>query len=602
MNKEIQSILERYNSDKTRLMDILWDVQNQDGYISDDAVAAMAAGLNMSADDVRETLTFYHFYHDRPTGTYKIYLSDTVIARMNGYDDVLAALEQEVGCSLGSEDESGTFGLYPTPCIGLSEQEPAMLVDKVVFANLTPSKVADIISQLKQGKTAEQVANPEGHASTSLSYVNAMVSSEIHQTGSVFFAVDRDYKSILKKCLGTAPEAVIAELKAANLRGLGGAGFPTGMKWGLCREAEGAEKYIICNADEGEPGTFKDRALMTHSPKDTLLGMIMAAHSIGSSSGIYYLRCEYWYLKDYLQQQIDDMRADGLLGTGILGSGLNFDIRIQMGAGAYICGDETSLIESCEGKRGSPRVKPPYPIQQGYLNMPTNVNNVETFAVASRIIEKGSDWFNAMGTGSERSSGTRLLSISGDCDRPGIYEVEWGTSLNDVLSRAGAINSKAAQISGPAGECLSVAKDGERKFGFNDLSCNGSLMIFDESRDILDVVKHFMDFFVEESCGICVPCRAGGIDMRSKIDLVIAGRACQQDLDEINSWGNLLKSSRCALGSTTPHPLTTTLDKFPEIYEEKLVVQEGALLPSFDMEEAMSANKKAYEKFMGVKA
>lgn len=602
MKEEIQTILDSYGRDKTRMMDILWDVQNQQGYVSDESVSSIAEGLSMSDYDVRETLTFYHFYHDQPTGTHKIYLSDTVIARMNGYDEVLAALEQEAGCTLGSEDASGKFGLYPTPCIGLSEQEPAMLVDQVVFSNLTPAKVGDIMSQLKQGKSAAEVANAAGHASTDVAYVNGMVSCDIHHRGAVFFKEGRDYKAVLQKCLNTDPDTLIADLKAANLRGLGGAGFPTGMKWGFCRAAEGAEKYVICNADEGEPGTFKDRTILTHSPKDTLLGMIASAHAIGSAHGILYLRCEYWYLKDYLEQQIQDFRDQGLLGTGILGSGLNFDIRVQMGAGAYICGDETSLIESCEGKRGSPRVKPPYPIQQGYLGMPTSVNNVETLAAASRIIEEGSDWYSSQGTGGDKSSGARLLSVSGDCDKPGIYEIEWGTTLNEVLAMAGAKNSKAAQISGPAGECLSVAKDGDRKFCYTDLSCNGSLMIFDESRDLLEVVKHFMDFFVEESCGICVPCRAGGVDMRSKIDLVIGGRACQQDLDEIKSWGNLLKASRCALGSTSPKPLTTTLDKFPEIYEEKLVVQEGALLPSFDIEEAMAANQRAYEKFMGVKA
>ena len=599
MNSEVQSILNRYDSDKTRLMDILWDVQNTQGYISDEAIASMAEGLNMSGYDVRETLTFYHFFHDKPFGKHKVFLSDTVIARVNGYDEVHDALEKATGCTFGSVDSSGTFGLGHAPCIGLSEQEPAMMVDEVVFTNLTAAKVDDIIGQLKSGKSAADIAAP-GQVSTTIGYVDAIVTAEVHKGGTVMFKDGIDYKAVLQAAIDKKPSGVVDTVKAANLRGRGGAGFPTGLKWGLCSEAEGAEKYVICNADEGEPGTFKDRVLLTRSPKDVLIGMAIAAYAIGSRNGILYLRAEYRYLKDFLNQQMQDLRDAGMLGNGILGTSFDFDIRIVIGGGAYICGDETSMIESCEGKRGSPRVKPPFPVQQGYLGMPTAVNNVETYAIATRVIEMGSDWFTAMGT--KDSPGTRLLSVSGDCDKPGVYEIEWGTSLNDVLAMVGAKDAKAAQISGPAGECLSVAKDGDRKFCYSDLSCNGSLMIFNQSRNLLDVVKHFMDFFVEESCGICVPCRAGGVDMRDKIDLVIAGRATQQDLDEIKSWGNLLKTSRCALGVTSPKPLLTTLDKFPEIYADKIVVQEGALLASFDIEEAGAANKRLLSKFMGVNA
>lgn len=535
MNKKIHALLKHYDSDKTRLMDILWDIQNQQGYISEEAIASLAEGLNMSRDDVRETLSFYHFFKDKSFGKHKVYLCNTVIAKMGNYDEVRTALEQEIGTSFGHVDDSGMFGLGDANCIGLSDQEPAMMVDQVVFTDLTAEKVKAIISQLKQGKTAVEIANPDSADSKDIAYVNAMAAENIRTESKVMFKADRDYKAILQTCLNQLPEQVIITITEANLRGRGGAGFPTGLKWKMGRDAEGKEKYVICNADEGEPGTFKDRVLLSRSPKDVLLGMIAAAYAIGSRHGIIYLRCEYWYLKDYLQQQIQDFRNDGLLGEQILGTDFEFDIRIQMGAGAYVCGDETALIESCEGKRGTPRVKPPYPIQQGYLGMPTSVNNVETLAIASRIIEEGSAWFTAMGT--DESTGTRLLSVSGDCDQPGIYEIEWGTTLNAVLEMVGAKNPKAIQISGPAGDCLSVAKDGERLFCYSDLSCNGSLMIFDESRDLLNIVRDFMEFFAEESCGICTPCRAGGVDLLHKVERIIDGRGCQQDLDEVINWG-----------------------------------------------------------------
>ncbi len=594
MNKEIKPVLEQYHSDKTRLMDMLWDIQRQQGYLADNAVASLAEGLNMSADGVRETLSFYHFFLDHPFGKHQIYLCNTVIAKMQDYDEVRATLEQEVGCAFGCVDGAKLFGLGDANCIGLSDQEPAMMVDDVVFTNLTATKIRDIIGRLKQGKTPVEIANPHGEDSKDIAYVDAMVASNLRTESRVLFKPDRDYKAILKKCLGTLPIEVIDTVTESNLRGRGGAGFPTGLKWRLGREAEGDEKYVICNADEGEPGTFKDRVLLTLSPKDVLLGMVVAAHAIGSRHGILYLRAEYWYLKDYLQQQIQTFRDEGLLGRQILGTNLDFDIRIQMGAGAYVCGDETALIESCEGKRGTPRVKPPYPIQQGYLGMPTSVNNVETFACASRIIEEGADWFSDMGT--DESTGTRLLSVSGDCSKPGIYEIEWGTTLNEVLSMIGASNAKAVQISGPAGDTLSVAKDGEREFCYSDLSCNGSLMVFDDTRDLLGIVRDFAEFFVEESCGICVPCRAGGVDLQHKMERIIDGRGCQQDLDEIVEWSKLLKgTSRCGLGTAAPNPILATLDKFPEIYAEKLVEQKGPLLPSFDLEEALSGHELAYK-------
>lgn len=389
-------------------------------------------------------------------------------------------------------------------------------------------------------------------------------------------------------------DAIIAELKTSALRGRGGAGFPTGLKWSFMPRAFQGDKYIVCNSDEGEPGTFKDRVLLTGSPCDVLVGMVVAAFAVGARSGILYLRAEYQYLKEYLERNLADLRQAGLLGEDILGSGFAFDIRIQMGAGAYICGDETALIESCEGKRGTPRVKPPYPIQAGFLGMPTVVNNVETFAAVSRIVEAGGHWFAQMGTA--KSSGTRLLSVSGDCARPGIYEIEWGMRVDEVLAMVGAARSMAVQVSGPSGECVSVAKDGARIFCYGDLSCNGSLMIFDNSRDLLGIVRHFMEFFVEESCGICTPCRSGCVDMRAKIDRVIAGTAMQQDLEDCDNWGRLMRAtSRCGLGTTAAKPILTSMKSFPELYAGRLVAADGPLLPSFDLKKALQGHEDAFQ-------
>ena len=367
---------------------------------------------------------------------------------------------------------------------------------------------------------------------------------------------------------------MIATVSESGLRGLGGAGFPTGNKWKFCRAATGDEKYIICNADEGEPGTFKDRALLTYSPKQVFVGMAIAAHGVGARQGILYLRAEYAYLRDYLARQLVELREDGVLGD-------RFDIRIQLGAGAYICGDESALLESCEGKRGTPRLKPPFPVENGFLGKPTVVNNVETFAAASRIMQEGAGWFAAKGV--PGSTGTRLISVAGDRAAPGIYEVEWGVTLREVLDMIGADNPRAVQISGPAGEMLSVAADAHRRFAYDDLSCSGSFMVFNQERDLIDIVGDFMQFFVDESCGICVPCRAGNVMLRQKVGLVAAGRAVRSDLDDMVAWGGIVaRTSRCGLGVTSPNPILTTLKKFPEIYSARLRERNGGLLPSFD--------------------
>jgi [NiFe] hydrogenase diaphorase moiety large subunit len=588
MVAKIAVILDRHPRDRTRLIDILWDVQRSYGCIPPEEAQAVASWLGLAPEDVLETASFYHFFHTTPSGRYRIYLCNTVIAKMHGHQEVYDALERETGTrfdGLGSAD----FGLFETACVGLSDHEPAMLIDDVVFTDLTPTSVADIISRLKRGQSPEEIANPSRLPRSEVEYVDALTRTTVYKSGPVFFGDEIDYRALLDRCLALTPQQVITTISDSGLRGLGGAGFPTGTKWRSCRAAGGDEKYVICNADEGEPGTFKDRVVLTRLPKQVFVGMIIAGHAVGAAHGIVYLRAEYAYLREYLEQQLAELREEGLLGNG-------FDIRIQSGAGSYVCGDESALIESCEGKRGTPRLKPPFPVECGFLGMPTAVNNVETFAAAARIMDEGADWFAAMGT--SESKGTRLLSASGDCAAPGIYEIEWGITLRKVLEMVGAEDPRAVQISGPAGEMVSASADADRKITFEDISCGGSFMVFNEQRDLLGIVRDFMQFFVDESCGICVPCRAGGVVLRQKVDLVIDGRADQSDLDDMVEWGGLLaKTSRCGLGTTAPNPILTTLKKFPEVYFDRLHRQvNDGLLPSFDLGAALGGYAKAMEQ------
>ncbi len=580
MAHDVAATLRRYGRDRTELLAILWEIQRGDGYVGPDAAREVANWLGMAVEDVLETATFYHFLHTTPSGRYRIYLSKTVIAKTRGYREVYEALEAETGARFGGSGNAD-FALSETACIGLADQEPSMLVDGVVFGDLTPSSVAEIVSGLKQGRSPAEIANPTGLAEDQMEYVDALTHTAVHTRGPVFFAEETDYGVLARRCLVTPAEEVIATITDSGLRGRGGAGFPTGNKWRLCRAAAGTDKYIICNADEGEPGTFKDRVLLTRSPKQVFVGMIIAGVAVGASHGILYLRAEYAYLRSYLERQLAELRDDGALGYG-------FDIRIKMGAGAYICGDESALIESCEGKRGTPRLKPPFPVEHGYLGKPTCVNNVETFAAATRIMDKGADWFAAMGTA--KSRGTRLLSVSGDCGVPGIYEVEWGITLRETLAMVGAEDAVAVQISGPSGEMVSAQADSDRRLGYEDISCNGSVMIFDSRRDLLSVVRDFMQFFVDESCGICVPCRVGNVALRDKVDLVIRGRASSADLDDMTRWGTVVAAtSRCGLGATSPNPILTTMAKFPGAFTGALRAEDDdGLLPSFDVHAALN--------------
>ncbi|WGK69580.1 NAD(P)H-dependent oxidoreductase subunit E [Candidatus Haliotispira prima] len=594
----LRSILAEYPKDRAYLIDILVRVQEGDGHISDQSVQALAEYFCISPLDVKETISFYHFLHQQPTGKHIIYVADTVIARMNGYDAVLAALEQETGCALEETSADGLFSLFETACIGLSDQEPAILIDMIPFTQLTPAKVKSVIAEIRNGKTAEQITNPQGIDKTSLGYIENLVKSNIQECGPVFFSNKIKTEQILGEVCSRSPDDVISELTNSQLRGRGGAGFMTGLKWDICRRAEGEEKVIICNADEGEPGTFKDRVLLTKAPEQVILGMLIASYSVGATEGILYLRYEYNYLHCYLENILSDMRTQNLLGKNILGKkGFDFDIRVHLGAGAYICGDESALIESCEGKRGTPRVKPPFPVQKGYKGKPTIVNNVETFANVGRISEKGVKFYLSLGTAN--SSGTRLISVSGDVRQPGIYEIEWGITLDEVLEKVGAVDPKAVQISGPSGECVSAKLDGKRVFSYQDLSCNGSLMVFNSQRDILDIVRHYMQFFVNESCGICVPCRVGNVELLKKIQLFVDGKAVENDIEEIISWSKIVRSgSRCGLGTTSPKSIMQTIDRFPEIYRSKTAKQEGPLLRSFSLDEALEGYEKAKRELM----
>ncbi|KAF0129646.1 MAG: hydrogen dehydrogenase [Bacteroidetes bacterium] len=570
MEKIVRQIIEKYGSDPNRLMDILIDIQEQYGYISRDAVALMAQHLNMSQVDVEQTITFYHFLSTRHRGKYAIYLNNSAVAYMFGRQAIKDAFEKELGIKFGQVTEDGAIGLFDTACIGMNDQEPAAIINNKVFTKLTPYRVREIIRHMREGKSLDELMNESyGDGKNQHPYLQTMVSSNIRRKGMILsddYVMGKVLKTILPNI---SPEAVIAEIKHSHIRGRGGAGFPTGFKWEFCRKAKGPKHYVVCNADEGEPGTFKDRVILTEKPELVFEGMALAGYAIGGDEGILYLRYEYRYMKDYLESVLKTMKEQNLLGDNIGGiDGFNFDIRIQFGAGAYVCGEESALLESLEGKRGEPRDKPPFPVEKGYLNQPTIINNVETFATAVRIIENGGEWFTQFGT--EDSTGTKILSISGDCMFPGVYEVNWGFNVSDMLDMVGAYDVQAVQVGGPSGTLIGP-DEFHRTLGYSDLSTGGSMIIFGTQRNLLkDVVLNFMEFFIDESCGSCSTCRNMPQVMRNKLIKILNGNGVKKDLSDLKEWSKVLLASRCGLGQTAGNPIVSSLKNFRPLYEELL--------------------------------
>ncbi|MCD4771793.1 MAG: NAD(P)H-dependent oxidoreductase subunit E [Bacteroidales bacterium] len=587
MKTNVNSIIGKYNNDKTRLMDILIDIQAENGFIPSETIDEVAGLLCISKVDVEQTLSFYHFFTDKPRGEYQVYLNNSAVANMMGRAEIAKTFEEEVGNRFDAANQNGKIGLYSTACIGMNDQEPSAIINGKVFTQLTADKVKAIVADMKAGKAIEEMNNEYGDGQNASELVKSMVLNNIRKRGKVLFSEYNPAEG-LKKALAMTPEEVIEEVKKSTIRGRGGAGFPTGLKWDFCRRSEGEAHYVLCNADEGEPGTFKERVLLTEYPQLIFEGMTIAGYAIGANEGILYLRSEYVYLKEYLEHILQKLRDENLLGNNIAGKdGFNYDIRIQFGAGAYVCGEESALIESAEGKRGEPRNRPPFPVQKGYLDQPTVINNVETLCSVVKIIQKGGDWFTMMG--SKESAGTKLLSISGDCKYPGVYEIEWGTRVRDVLELAGADDDiQAVQIGGPSGACVS-SKDFKRNISFEDLPTGGSLIIIGKERNLLkDIVANFTDFFIEESCGSCVPCRALTVIMKNKLDKILAGKGVQSDLADLENWGAKMKiANRCGLGQTAANPILTTLKNFREKYEE-LLIKDREFETGFDLEAAVA--------------
>ena len=567
--------LAKYDRNPALVLQMLRNLQMQQNAITTDDIAELSDTLNIPKTKIKALIDFYSFLHEKPRGRYDVYISDSITDRMLGNQDSARVLCDELGVELGKPSGKGLATVSMTSCTGLCECGPAALVNGLAIRRLDVERAKTMSRLIRDGVEVD---------SWPLDWF--MIADSLHQKGPL---LDKSMTpgAAIERAIGLGPYQALAELQVADLRGCGGAGFEVHRKWNLCRSTERPRRYVICNADEGEPGTFKDRALLNSYTDAMLEGMTVCAVTVGASQGFIYLRHEYEFLRARLQRRIERRREAGLLGRNLLGHhGVDFDVEVYMGAGSYVCGEETALIESLEGRRGIPRVRPPFPVTHGYLSKPTVVNNVETFCYAAGILEHGPGFVAHEGG----EPGWKLLSISGDCEKPGIYEIPLGTPVRDILERCGAHDVQGIQVGGPGGTLISAAEV-DRRVSFDDLNTGGSFIIFNSTRDMLDVAVNFTHFFAHESCGFCTPCRVGTKLMMQLADKVAEGHGARLDIEQMRRLNGLMtQASHCGLGQQAAVPILSTYEKFPESFNRRM--EDTDYRPAFDVEAAIQRSRE----------
>ncbi len=570
----VEAAVAAHGSDPARLLALAGSVQDALRCVPPAAQTLLAARLDVPPARVRSVVDFYSFFSATPRGEYDLLLGTCVADEFNGAPALLARLAAALDVEPGTTRTDGRVSLGTASCTGLCDQPVAALVNGRPLARLDAAAVDRIAALIAAGTPLAQW--PAGlEAAPSRVPRRVLLLDDGGAPGAA-----------LARARTLGPAGLLRELADAGLRGRGGAGYRTELKWRQCREsvARPGAAAVICNADEGEPGTFKDRWLLEHEAERLIEGMTLCAYALGGAEGWIYLRGEYRYLREPLQRLLAGRRAAGLLGASARERlGVVFDIHVCPGAGAYICGEESALIESLEGKRGVPRNRPPYPVSRGYLGLPTVVNNVETFVAAASIGLHGGAWYAAHGTGQSR--GTKLLSVSGDCARPGIYEYPFGISVREVLADAGADAPVAVQVGGPSGKLIAPAEF-DKALGYEALATGGAFMIFGAGREVLDVVRNHARFFAHESCGFCTPCRVGTALQRDLFEKLYAGHGTSADLAELERLARLInRSTHCGLGQTAGNPVLDSLGRFAAGYGARLT---QSYSPGFDLDGAVA--------------
>lgn len=560
----LDPILEKYTpSGRSGLIPALWDAQRTYGHLSEPVVASIAQALDVPLADAHGVIEFYTMLYNEPKGENTVRVCVSPVCAQEGSRKVLKDLCEHHGVEVGGTTEDGKYTIKAVECLGLCDHAPSGLVEDVPVSHVNetdPVTLAD-----------DPPPAPLGYIGGSTRLITRRV-GQIDPTDIEAYQDMGGFSGLRKALLDLSPQEVIAEIEEAGLVGRGGAAFPTGLKWKFTAGAEGEPKYIVCNTDESEPGTFKDRFLMEGDPYAVLEGMILASYAIGSHKGYIYIRGEYYRSQKFFEGVLEQARDHGFLGKDILGSGHAFDVEIRAGAGAYICGEETALFESIEGKRGFPRIKPPFPTNHGLFGKPTVINNVETLAAATWVMENGAEAFRSNGT--EESPGTKMFCLSGDVGRPGVYEVPYGTTMRDLLDQAGGVRGElqAALVGGAAGfyatpEQLDVPMSFEGLEEAGLTLGSGVVIVSNTERDLRKSLLSLARFFAHESCGKCYPCRFGTQRQKDLLKRIFDGEGSAEDIEALDDIGyTMTESSLCGLGKTASLAILSAKEHWPELF------------------------------------
>jgi len=550
---------------RTALLPALHAAQALYGHLPAPVAAEVGRALRVPLADVYGVIDFYAMFYKEPRGQTMIRVCGDPACALAGGDDVLRAVCRHLRVEPDAVSADGRFTVERAPCLGLCEHAPAILVGERAIGRADPAQAAEIC--MGSGDRAGGLIGGDIRLLTANCGQGKPASMTDYQLQGGYQA--------LKKALSMAPEAVVAEVKASGLVGRGGAAFPTGVKWEGAAKAPGGPKYVVCNADESEPGTFKDRVLMEEDPHLVIEGLAIAAYAIGAHKGYIYIRGEYPYAFEVMSQAVEEARRAGCLGKGILGSGFELELELRLGAGAYICGEETALFESIEGKRGFPRVKPPFPTTHGLFGRPTVINNVETLANVPLILAQGAAEYRKIGTG--QSPGPKLFCVSGQVQRPGLYEVPFGVTIRRLLfDLAGGLRPgrklQAALFGGAAGAFATEA-DLDTPMSFEDLRRaglplgSGVVMVFDDTADMRDGLRRLARFFAHESCGKCYPCQLGTQRQHEILERLAGGRPLPGDAERLADVGwTMTDASLCGLGQTAASAVLSAMKLWPEMF------------------------------------
>src|ERR1700735_924789 len=583
LDAKFTELLGRYPVQRSALIPMMLYTQDQFGFLSDDMLEEIAKRVGLNLIEVTETLAYYSMLRRKPEGRYHIQVCTNISCMLRGGNELFQHVQKRLGIGNKEVSPNGTFSLEEVECIGACTGAPAIQINYDYHENLDPSKIDTIFEQLEQGKRPKPVSVISGaiHERHPAEVVVISRRFGIPNSNKIDVYLQHDgYQALEKALKQMTPDQIVDEVKKSNLRGRGGAGFPAGMKWSFVpKETGGKPKYIIANGDESEPGTSKDRPLMEMDPHQLIEGMVIAGRAVGAERGYIYIRGEYRYVIDIVEAAIVDAYAKGYLGKNILGSGFNFDLVAHTGAGAYECGEESALMESLEGKRGYPRIRPPFPAVVGLYGCPTVINNVETLSSVPPIILRGGDWYAGLGT--PKNGGTRLYSISGHINKPGIYELPLGFNLKRMIEEVagGMRDGKKLKAVIPGGSSCPIltAEECDLAMDFDTLAAaksmlgSGGVVVMDEDTCMVKAAQRIMKFYAHESCGWCIPCREGTTWLKKMLQRFHAGAGQKSDIPLIGELSkNMLGRTFCALGDAAAMPTISIVEKFTDDFEAHL--------------------------------